>query len=90
MLWTSDGNGTPEDTEVIEEIEVTPIVEAEVAQEEPEAPKQSKEGTGDDVGESRYARKSRHLPRIGDEDGSSSTGSGLRNAIIQPKRGDGS
>jgi hypothetical protein len=46
----------------------------------------------EEYGESRYARKSRHLPSIEADHGSPSTGSGLRNAIIgaQGKRGDGS
>jgi hypothetical protein len=42
---------------------------------------EGKKAGGDDLGESRYTRKGRRLPRI-DEGDSKSSGSGLRNAII--------
>jgi hypothetical protein len=48
-------------------------------------------GNRDDLGESRYARKGRRLPRIEDGDGNAqASGSGLRNAIISGNKRRGS
>ena len=77
MSW-SDEAKADEDREVEEIIE---------NDDETVAPTEAATNTEDDYGESRYARKSRSLPRIEDgEKDSKSSGSGLRNAIINGKK----
>ena len=80
MLW-SDDEGPDGETEVIEELAET--AEESTAEPETESSSESDEEDPEDesFGESRYARKSRHLPHL--EDGADTqSGSGLRDAII--------
>ena len=103
-----DESGTPADTELIEPADDSEPSDADTSGEdetpesvetpgsdaaeasETDAAEESEDP--EEYGESRYARKSRHLPSIEADHGSPSTGSGLRNAIIGApgKRGDGS
>ncbi|MEA2002506.1 MAG: hypothetical protein U9N84_11590 [Actinomycetota bacterium] len=101
MLWHGEPGDeeAPMDTEVIEEADDAPVVDAELSadddvseQDDEDAEPKTEPGDGSKYGESRYARKSSHLPRIESDSDSPSTGAGLRNAIIgvHNKRGGGS
>jgi hypothetical protein len=78
MLWAEEEAEVDKDTEVIEELA---DVAEDSSSEDTEADEKDPDSNDDGFGESRYARKSRHLPHL--EDGpESQSGSGLRNAII--------
>ena len=83
------------DEEVVQPIDDTPP-DSEQASDagDPSAAEADEHPAGEDeeYGESRYSRKSRHLPTLEADHAPPSTGSGLRSAIIRVpnKRGDGS
>jgi hypothetical protein len=88
MLWTEgERREFPEDTE-----EITPADETAEIESSDESEDERDDADDTEYGESRYTRKSRHLPRIEDEGDASSVGTGLRDAIIgsNNKRGGGS
>ena len=90
MLWKGDSEtGEPEKVDTEEIVEAEPSAAESSDDAEPPAAAETDE---EKVGESRYARKSRHLPRIEEDGEATSTGTGLRDAIIgsHHKRGGGS